>query len=92
MSFVVHPSNVEIRKNISNEVKEHKVNNKGKTTVENNTRNPFVKEEKNEKEDKNNKRWIIIDGVKTSEIEIEAEIHEEALKDNSKGLFLDKLK
>lgn len=95
MTFAIGPVNIEIRKNLSNEVKEHKVHHKIDVVVDNKMKKPFVKEDKEKgRKNKKNKKFITIDGVKnnSNNFQVEAIKTEEDIAKNPEGTFIDKIK
>ncbi|MDD6795383.1 MAG: hypothetical protein PUE01_08260 [Clostridiaceae bacterium] len=96
MTFTVSPVNIEIRKNISTEVKEHKVHHKVDVSIDNKMKNPFVKGDKEDnKENKSKKNFFTIDGIKNHDennVQVEAIKTAEAIVESPTGTFIDNIK
>ena len=90
MAIQLNRINVEIRENLSSEVKDDIVSRKIELDMDNNMKRPFLEDEK-EKEKK--KKFFTTTGVKNNNnIEVEAEIRQEEFKETSTGIFIDKIK
>lgn len=98
MTFTYKPVDLEIRKKLVTEVKEHKVNQKTEKFIDNKMKRPMTKEwnkdYKNKKNNKNKKN-ITIDGIKSgidTHIEVEAVRSGDSINDKLQGMFIDHLK
>jgi len=90
MTIQLNRINVEIRENLSSEVKDDIVSRKIELDMDNKMKRPFLEDEK-EKEKK--KKFFTTTGVKNNNnIEVEAELRQEEFKENSTGIFIDKIK
>lgn len=93
MTIQINRIHVEIRENLSAEVKDDFVSKKIELDIDNKMKRPLLKDEK-EKEKKKKKKFFTTDGMKNTNnsIEIEAEIGQKEFKETSTGRFIDKMK
>ena len=90
MAIQLNRIHVEIRENLNSEVKDDIVSRKIELDMDNKMKRPFLEDEK-EKEKK--KKFFTTTGVKNNNnIEVEAELRQEEFKENSTGIFIDKIK
>jgi len=91
MTIQLNRINVEIRENLSSEVKDDIVSRKIELDLDNKMKKPFSEDEK---EQEKKKKFFTINGMKSKDnnIQVEAEIRQEEFKENSTGMFIDKTK
>lgn len=93
MTIQLNRINVEIRENLSSEVKDDFVSRKIEQNVDNKMKRPFLKDEK-EKDKERKRTFFTVNGIKNNKnnIEVKAEIRKEEFSETSTGIFIDKVK
>ena len=91
MAIQLNRINVEIRENLSSEVKDDIVSRKIELDMDNKMKRPSLVDEK-EKDKK--KKFFTVNGMKSKDnnIQVEAEIRQEEFTKASTGIFIDKTK
>lgn len=94
MEFKLNKIDTDIRKKMQEEIKEDKVHSGKSINIKKDIKDEKKEEVKKNTEEKNERRYITIDGViyNSNNISIKAEKVEEITNENSKGRILDKKK
>lgn len=95
MAIQLNRINVEIRENLSSEVKDDIVSRKTEQYIDNKMKKPFISDEKDKEKEKNKKKkFFTVDGIKNNNknIVVKAEIKQKEFTETYAGIFIDKIK
>ncbi len=92
MEFKLNKIDTDVRKRMQEDIKEEKVHSGKGINIKKDIKDEKYENLESQTGEEHDKRYITIDGIKSSNIDIEAEKVEKISGDNSKGRVLDTMK